>query len=775
MANDTELQLRIRALVEGARNVERLAGELGDLQRGARRDVPDPTSRFRRGVDATRRGAARLRGELLSLRGAIAGLGIGLMAREVVRATTELNRIQNTLQVATGSTEAAGEALAFVRAEAERLGLSLAPSAAQFARLSAAARGTALEGEAAREIFTAVAEASTAIGLTADQTAGALNALEQIISKGTVSAEELRGQLGERLPGAFQIAARAMGVTTSELNDLLVAGDLTAEDLLPRLAAELRATFGPQAAAAAGNLQGNLNRLQTAVFDLLAQDDGMPRLNQAIEDFTGTIQDENFQRGFDSLVSGMTTIAGVAAQAASAIGNLGTAIGETLARGIHGADDPLARLDAQMAELLRRRAELQAELDRPAMLRFMDPDADTESLRAELDIISARIEEVMEQRRQLLTTDPIATPTADTSVDADAAPDTGAGGGGGGDAGADAAAEAREQLRALSAELTQQVDLFGEGETAALEYRLTVGDLAEAVARLGPEGEALREQILGQARALEQMQERAAQRQVLEDLAADMREQAETFGMAAGEVLEYRLTVGDLAGAVEALGPDGARLRDEILAQAEALEAAKEAAGETKEELDETQDAMTEFAVQAARSAQSAFSDFLFDPFDDGLDGMVAGFSEAIRRILAEAAAAQALRALLGPQFGETGEIGGLAGQGLDLLAGLFHSGGVVGAGGPGRTVPAWAFVGAPRYHGGGIAGLRPDEMPAILRRGEEVLTQDDPRHRANGGGITVMAPITITARDAQDVIRSRGQVQREISQAIQRGSRRNT
>jgi hypothetical protein len=38
------------------------------------------------------------------------------------------------------------------------------------------------------------------------------------------------------------------------------------------------------------------------------------------------------------------------------------------------------------------------------------------------------------------------------------------------------------------------------------------------------------------------------------------------------------------------------------------------------------------------------------------------------------------------------------------------------------------------RYHGGGIAGLRPDEVPAILQRGEEVLTADDPRHRANGG-----------------------------------------
>ncbi|HRP76274.1 MAG TPA: hypothetical protein PLN31_19470, partial [Azoarcus taiwanensis] len=44
------------------------------------------------------------------------------------------------------------------------------------------------------------------------------------------------------------------------------------------------------------------------------------------------------------------------------------------------------------------------------------------------------------------------------------------------------------------------------------------------------------------------------------------------------------------------------------------------------------------------------------------------------------------------------------------------------------------AFAGAPRYHTGGIAGLRPGEVPAILKKREEVLTEDDPRHRFNGG-----------------------------------------
>jgi hypothetical protein len=66
--------------------------------------------------------------------------------------------------------------------------------------------------------------------------------------------------------------------------------------------------------------------------------------------------------------------------------------------------------------------------------------------------------------------------------------------------------------------------------------------------------------------------------------------------------------------------------------------------------------------------------------------------------------------------------------------AGVFHEGGVVGeAGGRTRQVSPLMFANAPRYHTGGIAGLAPDEMPAILRKGEEVIKESDPRHRFNG------------------------------------------
>lgn len=86
------------------------------------------------------------------------------------------------------------------------------------------------------------------------------------------------------------------------------------------------------------------------------------------------------------------------------------------------------------------------------------------------------------------------------------------------------------------------------------------------------------------------------------------------------------------------------------------------------------------------------------------------------------------------------------------------HSGGIIGGAGPTpRAVsPTW-FANAQRYHSGGIAGLRADEVPAVLRRGEEVLTESDPRHRGNGGLDPRTAPAPnikiVNAIDAGDFV----------------------
>lgn len=197
--------------------------------------------------------------------GVTAGIvGIGEAA---IDATLGMERIESKLIQATGSANGAAAEFGFVKEEADRLGLSLRDAADQYGSFAAASKGTALEGKAARDVFVAVSEAAAVMKLSTEESQGAFTALGQIVSKGKVQAEELRGQLGERLPGAFQIAARAMGVTTAQLDKMIEQGQVMADVFLPKFAAEMHKTFGQQAEQAADGLQGAFNRLKTATFE----------------------------------------------------------------------------------------------------------------------------------------------------------------------------------------------------------------------------------------------------------------------------------------------------------------------------------------------------------------------------------------------------------------------------------------------------------------------------------------------------------------------------
>ncbi len=228
----------------------------------------DKTARFGRTSKTTAAGVSQLSGAVKLLAGGFAGIQLGRLISDVNRTSVEFEALRNKLAFATGGAEEAANSMEFVRTEADRLGLELTTTAGSYATIAAAARGTALEGDAVRDIFLGVAEASTALSLSSEQSEGALLALSQMISKGTVQAEELRGQLGERIPGAFQIAARAMGVTTSELGKMLEQGQVMADDFLPRFAAEMRRTFGQAAVDNADSARAQFNRLNNAVTDL---------------------------------------------------------------------------------------------------------------------------------------------------------------------------------------------------------------------------------------------------------------------------------------------------------------------------------------------------------------------------------------------------------------------------------------------------------------------------------------------------------------------------
>lgn len=133
----------------------------------------------------------------------------------------------------------------------------------------------------------------------------------------------------------------------------------------------------------------------------------------------------------------------------------------------------------------------------------------------------------------------------------------------------------------------------------------------------------------------------------------------------------------------------------------------------------------------------------------------------------------------LGGLFGGGSAAGGSAAGTVatdDALALYFHTGGLVGSGGVSGRVPASVFAGAARYHSGGIAGLAPNEVPAILKRREEVLTQNDPRHRDNwdGGSSPVVNMTNHFTVEPTTSRNSQNQILAAVGMATQRAVRRN-
>jgi hypothetical protein len=160
--------------------------------------------------------------------------------------------------------------------------------------------------------------------------------------------------------------------------------------------------------------------------------------------------------------------------------------------------------------------------------------------------------------------------------------------------------------------------------------------------------------------------------------------------------------------------------------------------------------------VSAFQSAENAVGQFV-------RTGKL-NFRDLVTSLLADLAQLAARRFILGPIANAlSGVFSGAGG----IFASVLHAGGMVGSAGHSRMVPAMAFAAAPRMHGGGMAGLHHDEVPAILQRGERVLSRREAQSYGAGG-----VNVTIMARDAESFRQSRTQVAADIARAVTLGRR---
>ena len=219
-------------------------------------------ARLRAGMGDIRGAFTFLSSVVTSSKLAIVAWGAALLyaGKSILDAQIELQRLEQSYKSVFG--ESAAAQLRAVYEQTDRVGLNFFKTAEAAKSFFAAGQGTTLTTEL-DDIFKAVTNAGAALQLSTEQVNGTFIALGQMISKGKVQAEELRGQLGERLPGAFQMAAKAMGMTTAELDKFMADGKLTAEDLLPKLAKVLQEVYAKSAENAANTAQGAINRMST--------------------------------------------------------------------------------------------------------------------------------------------------------------------------------------------------------------------------------------------------------------------------------------------------------------------------------------------------------------------------------------------------------------------------------------------------------------------------------------------------------------------------------
>lgn len=190
------------------------------------------------------------------------------IAQESFKAYVELDKLRTVLDFSSGSNLSSNSNLKFITQQVKDLKIPLQATVQGFTQLLAASRGTSLVNRDVRDISKGIGQASTVLSLSAEETQGSVLALSQMLSKGRVQAEELRGQLGERIPGAMGIAARSMGITEAALNRLMQTGNLASDVFAPKFGRQLQAEFGDAAKYAAGNAQSAIFGVQNSYLQL---------------------------------------------------------------------------------------------------------------------------------------------------------------------------------------------------------------------------------------------------------------------------------------------------------------------------------------------------------------------------------------------------------------------------------------------------------------------------------------------------------------------------
>jgi tape measure domain-containing protein len=204
-------------------------------------------------------------GSVLRLFGIISAIQIFTnIASSVYENTKTFDAFSFTLDKIAGSAFNAADSYRFLLQITQDYGVELVSTTNRWIKFLAAAKQSGVTLKDTEDIFRSMTKAAGVLGLRTEELQGIYLALEQMLSKGKVTTEELRRQLGERLPGAMGIMAAAVGVTLPKLDEMLKKGEVLSAEVLPKFARAVELAYDIENVERIDTIVAAQNRLTTA-------------------------------------------------------------------------------------------------------------------------------------------------------------------------------------------------------------------------------------------------------------------------------------------------------------------------------------------------------------------------------------------------------------------------------------------------------------------------------------------------------------------------------
>lgn len=780
------LRVRISAdLADIKQGLGLLRGELAKVKKQSAQVAPD--------TSAWSKGLAAVRSQLLGIATVYTAMRA---AGSFVRLADEAANLSGRLRLATKSQQE------FARAQQQTFRIAQDTSAEWgsivnlYAQL---AQTTGMGQERILALTKTVSQAFTVSGASTQEMANGLRQLQQAMAGGVLRAEEFNTII-ETSPRIVQALADHFGISFGQVRKYVNEGKISSQEFaeaLLKASDDIQKDFDKLPLTVGRATQQVRNALLKLVGDTDQASGASADLAEAIAGLARVLESEDTKRGFGEIVNGLAAIITAATAAANAVGRISSKFddltgaslpewvkvlmlgatgnfagaGAALARArapepaSTGSTSAAAGADAQAVvkettkaiggladasalardAIARQMALLEQSLadGEVGLVEFYARKKELQLADIDLQIRAAQAEaaaaKTSEQRAKALT--------ELTKLQRDRAA-----------VGPAIAQELKNSQEALAKEVGDIYTrlLEANGETGRARMAQLETEFQALIVRLQAEGDeagvAIVRKLINIEAARAQLDEFEAQMQgvlgtlnttqtsvaaqqsagLLGVLEAERQVNAER-DVAIRKLIELREKAVAFMATLSADSPEAAKVR-EFLAQLDGNIATVAAS-------------MDKYRQQVADAAINSTTNFFMDLVEgtksagDALKDFVRGFALAMAQIAARALATYLVLQLLDAIYPGLGKA-----TAASMSAGTHHTGGIAGR--PSRmrhNLSPLLFGAAPRYHGGGIAGLAPDEVPAILQRGEEVLTQQDPRHRNNGGGqggVVVKQPI---------------------------------